>query len=653
MLRFIIFTLILCFIVAPAQAEPLPYEYFGNLPDTANVRLSPDGKKTAAFVRIDSGDTKGMGVQVSDISSGESDVVLFTDNTKYYLASLLWKDARTLIVKTYYPDERDTWMGGGQLRTKTREFRAMFVDTKTGDITTPFKRVFLKRFNVLPPDLANFVDLLPDDPDHVLMALPSYSGGPANVVHKVNIHNQDITVVQNSENGVLGWATDQQHHIRLGKHWDDGVFSTLVRDVEEDSWRTLWPYESYSKEEVIPIGFGKNPNTLYLLAYHQGRKALFKVNLKDPELTRELVYSHPTYDVGGYLVYDSSGQAMGISSGEEGGIQFFDAKYQTLGPSLSNALPADHNVIYNMTPDRQHFLVYSSGSTESGTYYHGQTNPIKLNAIAYRYQKLPPEVLATTEPYPYKARDGLDIEGWLTVPRDTKPTDLPTIVFPHGGPQSRDSGTFDYWAQFFANRGYAVLRMNFRGSEGLGFEHRQAGLAGWGKDMQNDIQDGALSLIEKGIANPDKVCIAGASYGGYAALMGVVKTPDFYQCAISFAGVSDVVELVREHRSFTSGHNVVDKQVGKIGEGLKEASPINFASKVRVPVLLVHGNMDRQVDVEHSRAMHAALKDAGKNVTYIELEGEDHHLSAEHHRLTMFKAMDEFLAENMPVEKTP
>ena len=650
MFRCIFSVFSLCLLVAFVHADPLPYEYFGHLPDTARVRLSPDGAKTAAFVRLDTGETQGLGVQVSDISNGEKTIVLFTDNSKYYLSSLMWKDARTLVVTTHYPDERDTWVGMGQLRAKTREFRALFVDTQTGEVTSPFKRAFLKRFTVLPPNLANFVDLLPDDPDHVLMALPGKHGGPANVVYKVNIRNQDTSVVHNSENGVMSWSTDQQHRVRLGHYWDDGVFSTLVRDANKDNWRNLWPYEVYSEDEVTPVGFGKDPNTLYLLAYHQGRKALFKVNLKDPELKHELVHSHPVYDVSGYLVYDSKGEAMGISTAEHGGTHFFDKKYQTLGPALSNALSADHNAIYDMTPDRQHFLVYSSGSTESGTYYYGQTDPIKLDAIAYRYQKLPPAVLATTEPYPYKARDGLGIEGWLTLPRDTEPKKLPAIVFPHGGPQHRDTGQFDYWAQFFANRGYAVLRMNFRGSEGLGFDHRQAGLAGWGKDMQDDVQDGALSLIEKGIADPDRVCIAGASYGGYAALMGVVKTPDFYQCAISFAGASDLVKLVRDHRNFTSGHNVVDKQVGKIGEGLEEASPINYASEIKVPVLLVHGNMDRQVDVDHSRAMHKALEDADKNVTYIELDGEDHHLSSEQHRLATFKAIDDFLAEHLPTK---
>src|SRR5690625_3497879 len=169
--------------------------------------------------------------------------------------------------------------------------------------------------------------------------------------------------------------------------------------------------------------------------------------------------------------------------------------------------------------------------------------------------------------------------------------------------------------------------MNFRGSTGQGYSFFQAGLQNWGKEMQDDIEDGARALIKAGIADPEKICIVGASYGGYAALMGIVKTPDFYQCAISVNGVSDVFELVRSNRQFWSTYNVVEAQIGRFDRELREISQIGRAEQIKAPVLLIHGDSDRQVEPAHSQRMHAALQRAGKDVIYIELPEEDHYLS--------------------------
>jgi dipeptidyl aminopeptidase/acylaminoacyl peptidase len=249
----------------------------------------------------------------------------------------------------------------------------------------------------------------------------------------------------------------------------------------------------------------------------------------------------------------------------------------------------------------------------------------------------------------YKARDGLEIEAFLTLPKGRPEKKLPTLMFPHGGPIARDSEAFDYWSQFFASKGYAVLQMNFRGSAGQGYSHMKAGLQKWGKEMQDDIEDGARYLIDQGIADPAKIAIVGASYGGYAALMGTVRTPDFYKCAISFAGVSDVYELVRDSRAFWLNYNVVDEQIGRDRKHLEEISPINYVDKIKVPILLIHGESDRQVKPFHSEEMHKKLQKAGKPVEFVSLPDEDHYLSMERNRIDTFKAMDRFLDKCLPV----
>ena len=242
----------------------------------------------------------------------------------------------------------------------------------------------------------------------------------------------------------------------------------------------------------------------------------------------------------------------------------------------------------------------------------------------------------------YEARDGLAIEGYLTLPRDAGEGPLPAIIFPHGGPISYDGSGFDYWTQYFASRGYAVLQMNLRGSAGDGYDFMASGLKSWGLEMQNDVEDGTRWLIEEGIADPDRICVVGASYGGYAALMEASRNPDLYQCAVSFAGVTDVAELVTSHKRY-GNYDAVREQAGSGFSELRERSPLHNAETIDIPVLLVHGTRDRNVRVRHSQKMAKELEKEGKDVAYLELEDGDHYLSMQENRIAFFRAMDAFL----------
>ncbi|MCF2948033.1 S9 family peptidase [Paraglaciecola aquimarina] len=652
--RLTVFVFFTYLVQLSALATPLPVEHFANLPDVSNLSLSPNGKKLVSFVRIDAAGNKGIAIQVTQLKTGKQDFVLFTDNTKYFLNNVNWKDDKTLLVTTMYPSERDTWTGVSQLRYKTREFRLLIINTETGEVSPPFGPNYLKKYKILPNVLSQVVDTLPNDPDHILMSIPSISAGFPSwpIVIKLNINTLHKTTVQNAEIKTSVWATDSQHRVRISVKQDNELISNNIRDIKTDTWRELWPYEMFTKEEVNVLGFDKDPNVIYVSAYHNDYKAVFKVDLNDKELTRELVYADANYDVNGQLVYSKKDQRiLGIGSGKEEGTKFIDPTFSSIQASVDKALPNKRNFIYSITQDENKYLVYSTGPTESGTYYIGTRNPTSLNAIAYRYNKLSPDTLSNVTKMEYKARDGLSIEAYLTLPKNVKAQNLPTLMFPHGGPIGRDSKSFDYWAQFFANRGYAVLQMNFRGSSGQGLTFRNSGLKKWGKEMQDDIQDGALALIKQGITDPNRICIVGASYGGYASLMGIVKTPDFYQCAISVNGVSNVFDLVKDNRVFWQSYNVVDEQIGNDNQTLREISPVNYADKIKVPVLLIHGELDRQVDIKHSYQMRDALQKANKEVIFIEQAGEDHYLSSEKMRVQAFKAMDAFLNDNLPVIK--
>jgi dipeptidyl aminopeptidase/acylaminoacyl peptidase len=219
-------------------------------------------------------------------------------------------------------------------------------------------------------------------------------------------------------------------------------------------------------------------------------------------------------------------------------------------------------------------------------------------------------------------------------------------LHPHGGPGARESDGFDYWTSFFANKGYAVFRPNFRGSTGYGYEFAQSQMKGWGLTMQDDLTDAANWLVDQKIAKPDNMCIVGASYGGYAAAMAAVKTPDLFKCAISFAGVTNLKKLVSRSRGYTNS-KFVKNQIGDDSDDLEARSPYYQAENVKIPMLFLHGADDRVVNVEQSRMMVDELQDLDKPVEYIELENGDHYLSIQRNRHTTFKAMETFLKTHL------
>jgi dipeptidyl aminopeptidase/acylaminoacyl peptidase len=221
-----------------------------------------------------------------------------------------------------------------------------------------------------------------------------------------------------------------------------------------------------------------------------------------------------------------------------------------------------------------------------------------------------------------------------------------TILFPHGGPGAREYDGFDYWTSFFANRGYAVFRPNFRGSSGYGYKFAQSQMQGWGLTMQDDLTDAAHWLIAEKIADPQRLCIVGASYGGYAAAMAAVKTPDLFTCAISFAGVSDLRKIVFKSRYYTN-KKFVEDQIGNDTDDLILRSPFYQAKTINIPILLLHGESDTVVNVRQSKNFAEKLEELDKPVEYIELENGDHYLSIQANRHATFKAMDKFLKQHL------
>jgi dipeptidyl aminopeptidase/acylaminoacyl peptidase len=250
----------------------------------------------------------------------------------------------------------------------------------------------------------------------------------------------------------------------------------------------------------------------------------------------------------------------------------------------------------------------------------------------------------------YKARDGYEVPAYLTLPPSATAEQLPMVVLPHGGPESHDARSFDFAAQFLASRGYAVLQPQFRGSTGFGAAHRKAGYRQWGKLMQDDVTDGVRAMIDQGIADPKSVCIAGFSYGGYAALAGAAFTPELYACAISVNGVSDLLGMLGHERRLTGDESDTlaywKEHIGTIGSpDIAAKSPARAAGNVRAPVLLMHGKDDSVVPIDQSQRMIKAL--GGAPHQFIELPGEDHWLSRSATRIRVLAEMERFLGKHL------
>ncbi|MEO1731808.1 MAG: prolyl oligopeptidase family serine peptidase [Pseudomonadota bacterium] len=305
--------------------------------------------------------------------------------------------------------------------------------------------------------------------------------------------------------------------------------------------------------------------------------------------------------------------------------------------------------INDWTPEFSAITVKTSGNYDSGTWFRVNAKTDARAIIGFEYPAIQGPAIGTVSTFKYTAQDGLEIEGILTLPSGIEHKNLPAIILPHGGPTAHDVERFDWWAQAFASRGYAVLQPNFRGSTGRGRAFIDAGDGEWGKKMQSDKSDGLMALAEEGIVDPSRACIMGASYGGYAALAGVTLQQGIYRCAVSVNGVSDLEAIMRDRSTgsrdiFTRSF---DRQFGP-NPDLDGLSPVTLAERADAPVLLVHGRDDTVVPFVQSAMMADALKDKGKPFEFVELDGEDHNLLQADTRLRMLKAAMAFVEKHNP-----
>jgi len=628
--------------VAAARPGELPVKAFAALPLIEDLTLSPSGDYLA-FIQ----NTDGHSALVTqNRSGGDSRVVITSDNQKYHIRGFTWVNNQRLLVRMWYPDRVSD--------LKFTQTRLFAINRDGSELKSDLVRfqdpVFGGRRHI--PQFQDAYALIPGDERHILLMLDERQQGAPDV-YRLDVYSGERETVAGNPGYVRRWLADLQGHVRVGLGLVGGSTERIVyRSAAGGDWQTLFEHDAVKEDGMQPLGFDADPDILYLRGPHQGRSAIFRMHLSAPKSAPELVYADPRYDVTGGLMYSSAGnRVLGVHyRAATAKSVFWDEDARLAQAKIDQALPDRDNAVISSAGNQ--VIVLSSGPSHAPAYYWLNMHNNQMGRLIDSYPLLANQTLAASEIVHFKARDGLELEGYLTKPRQAGATAGPAVVFPHGGPWSRDSHGFNPWTQFLADRGWTVLQLNFRGSAGYGNDFETAGFRRWGLEMQDDITDGVRWLTEQKLVDPAKVCIVGASYGGYAALMGAIKTPELYRCAVSLAPVTDLRRLLDEwgdmrwqdHRlraemaEKTLGHWWSDRA------RLKDTSPVEQAARLHTPLLLAHGVGDWTVNVGHSRDMADALASAGfKDVRYVEMEDADHYLTREEDRLRFFGEMDAFL----------
>ena len=649
--------LLLAFVLsAPAAAEPAPEPVsvralFAN-PVFSSPRLSPDGTRVAAI--HSHGDVQHVAVR--DPGSERLDPLVRIKDPQARLAWIAWANDERLLLSAQqrHPAARDPRRGMVARQSllygiglEARELRQL-----SGGA------YFLSRLGQYQDRVLHW---LPDDPRQVLIAhQPAHMSRPS--VARLDVETGDASVVEPPAHGIVSWHVDSAGRVRAGEAFREKRYALWARVGASGEFVRLAERAGLDDHGIRFAGFHADPAKLYVMQPHDGRSAVFEFDIASGKLGA-LVFAHPEVDVSGILCDVGPGlRPIGVRfTLDRDEVHYFDdaaaLEQGALARSFARefARPVRHSAV-SATRDGTQQLLSVSSDTQPPVYYYFNRTSRRLTRFLDERPGIDTNRLSPTERRTYRARDGLEIPAYLTLPRTGSPKPAALIVMPHGGPWARDDIRWNPEVQLFASRGFAVLQMNYRGSTGHGAAHLAAGFREWGQKIQDDITDGVSWAIAEGIADPDRVGIYGGSFGGYAALAGLVKTPTLYRAGAAYAAVTDIEHLIEDDDFYRSYVDVHEARIG--GEAgdqkrLRASSPLRRASEVRAPVLLGHGEHDQRVHVHQSRRMAAALRKAGKDVEYLEFPDEIHGFLLEANRLRWYEALVAFFEKNLAPRAAP
>ena len=625
MMRILFFALILlclCPIAVVFAAVPplLPMEDFFRNPDTAAFAISPDGKRLA-FAKPWQ---HRMNVYIKDLATGTEKRI--TSATERDIAGFFWKGSEKII---YAQDS-----GGDE------NFHVYITDITGAEPKdlTPFEKV-----------RAGILDDLEDDPNHMLIDMNQRNPEVFDV-YRCDINTGELTLIAENPGNITGWMTDHDGKLRAAMQTDGVNTSFLYRTNESDNFKTL--ITTNFKEEFTPIMFDYDNKFMYVSSNLSSDKtAIYKF---DPEAnkTLDLIFEHPEVDTGGLMHSKKRKIITGIVYvTDRRHYKFFDADREELQNSLEKFFPNYEVSVTDMDDDERKVIARTYSDKTRGTYYLFDRQDNSISKLADLSPWLEEKNMAPMSAIEFRTRDNLLIHGYLTLPVGVDSKDLPLVIIPHGGPSARDCWGFDSEAQFLANRGIAVLQVNYRGSTGYGKNFWQSGFKEWGRKMQDDLTDAVLWAVNQGIADKSRLAIYGGSYGGYAALAGAAFTPDLYTCAISYVGPSNIFTLLESIPPYWKPF--IEMEYEMIGDPVKdkklleEVSPVFHADKIRIPLLVAQGANDPRVNKAESDQIVEAVRKAGKDVVYLVKDNEGHGFHNEENRFDFYRALEEFLRKHL------
>ena len=600
------------------KAPLIPMQDFFRNPEKSSFKISPNGEHIAYMKPWKA----RMNVFVMDMNTKKE--VRLTSSQERGVYWFAWLNNNRI---GYIKDE-----GGNE----NMHFYAVNIDMSNEIDLTPFENV-----------QARIIDDLEDDPNHIIMGL-NKRNPQIHDPYRINVNDGKMDMIAENPGNISEWMTDHDGKLRIAITSDGVNTSLLYRDKESDGFKTILTTDF--KVSVAPLFFTFDNKNLYV-ASNRGRDktAIFEFDLNKSKEGR-LIFEHDEVDVSGLMYSRKRKVLTGVSyTVAKNEIVFFDTLRESLQQKLEEKLPGYEVGITSFSEDETKAVVVTYSDKSRGTYYYYDLDKNKLIELGQVSPWLNEEDMSEMKPVHYKSRDGLIINGYLSLPKGTNGKNLPVVVNPHGGPWHRDSWGYNSEVQFLTNRGFVVFQMNFRGSTGYGRDFWEKSFKQWGKSMQDDISDGVNWLIDEGIADPDRIAIYGASYGGYATLAGLAFTPDLYACGVDYVGVSSLFtfmesmppywELYRSMMYEMVGHPEEDKEL------LASASPLLHIDKIKAPLFIAQGANDPRVVKAESDQIVEALKNAGIDVPYMVKDDEGHGFYNEENQFDFYTEMEKFLTK--------
>lgn len=619
-----VYPALLLLVAIESPAAPPPAEAFASLPAVTEVVLSLDGQHLAWADNT----TAEAQVITYDIAAAKV-IHRFAIGKEMKLREVRWLDDEMLGI-VLSQTEKQSFMDAERFRVEVARLVAFDITTGKGHVMLPGAAVMRWHTN---------------QPKTIIM-------GTHQSVWTVDTRTGKGDVIDKESSGfTYGWVVDRDGKSRVRLDYE-GDPRKEYRFLAKDGlgWRQIYSHKGEAPVYVEGLT-ADNSALIVLVPNAAGKNVVMTVALDGSG--QATLFEDPQEDVEDVMTDRYSDDVIGVWLG---GLQqekrWLDKAEQARYERVARAFKGQRVELYGRSKDGNKVLARVDSPSKPGVYYLVDYAAKTANPVGDEYPALADVALGEVRAITYKARDGTSIPAYLTLPPGLEGKNLPLVVMPHGGPSDRDAYGFAWWTQFVASRGYAVLQPQFRGSTGFGEAFHHAGSRQWGGLMQDDVTDGVKAMIEQGIADPKRVCIVGASYGGFVALAGAAFTPDVYKCAVSVNGISNLPAFLAGRRAKygneQSSMRYWEANIGSIfDKNVIDRSPSNGAEQVRIPILLMHGVDDTQVPIQQSELMALQLDKFRKIFTLVRMDGEDHYLSRASTRIQVMKEIEKFLAANL------